>query len=70
MTSGPIPAGSPIVIPKSGLSFDLVMFFLTFIPFADHSLHRMLKNTSLLTRPTPARQDGLFRGQGRSELSL
>src|SRR4029079_10609774 len=29
--------------------------------------HRMLKNASVLTRPTPARQDALFRGQGRSE---
>ena len=28
---------------------------------------RMLKKARLLTRPTPARQDAPFRGQGRSE---
>jgi hypothetical protein len=27
----------------------------------------MLKKPTVLTRPTPARQDALFRGQGRSE---
>ncbi len=31
---------------------------------------RMLKKASLLTRPTPARQDAPFPKQGRSELSL
>ena len=28
---------------------------------------RVLKKARLLTRPTPARQDAPFRGQGRSE---
>jgi len=32
----------------------------------EHS-HRMLKKPDLLTRPTPARRDPPFRGQGRSE---
>ena len=32
----------------------------------EHS-RRMLKQANLLTRPTPARQDAPFRGQGRSE---
>ena len=32
--------------------------------------HRMLKKASLLTRPTPARQDALYPKQCRSELSL
>ena len=31
------------------------------------ALGRMLKKPTVLTRPTPARQDALFRGQGRSE---
>ena len=31
---------------------------------------RVLKKFRLLTRPTPARQDAPFRGQGRSEPSL
>jgi hypothetical protein len=31
------------------------------------ALGRMLKKSTVLTRPTPARQDVLFRGQGRSE---
>jgi len=31
------------------------------------ALGRMLKKSTVLTRPTPARQDALFRGQGRSE---
>ena len=53
MTSGPIPAGSPIVIPSSGLSFDFVMFFLTFIPFTNHSLHRMLKKARPSHPPNP-----------------
>jgi len=31
------------------------------------SAHRMFKKASVLTRPTPARQDAPLRGQGRSE---
>ncbi len=43
-----------MVIPRSGLSFDLVMFFLAFIPFANQ-----LDRSRMLKKAVP--------GQGRSE---
>ena len=50
---------------RGGNPFFSRRAFLAYL--ALHALRRVLKKARLLTRPTPARQDAPFRGQGRSE---